>query len=548
MTDDAAPPPHQRQRPEHRPTGDVSRRGFLRGAGALGVGTAAGGTLAAPAASAAGVGGGGRSRAPRAGYHWYAGDHHVHSQFSVDGIYRVRDLVRQANAYGLDWLVLTDHGRGIHASAGAQQTAEEIAAVRRSVPEILVFQGLEWNIPAAEHGTVFVHPGPGDLAVLREFENRFDADVVGRSTTMAQDEELALAGLRFLGAAVDRRRVRDALFIGNHPARRGLNTPHELRQWRDTRPDVAIGFEGAPGHQAAGIAAPFGLGMARGLYYLSATEESFAGYPRSSYRTWGGFDWMAATVGGVWDSMLAEGRPWWITASSDAHSIYADPATTGPDSDFHGTGRHADPVYSGAINPWTFDFWPGYYSRTHVGAKTLSYAAVMDGLRAGRIWVDHGGLIGGLDVRAQSAGRWVTLGETLTVRSGSRVELMVSVDLAQEANWAQFVPRLARVDVIRGAVHGPVTDLDAATAPQTSVVESFDVTATSGTVTFRYDLGRLTEPCYLRIRGTDGNRSAPGHLGAAIDPAGPAMDIEGAADPWTDLWFYSNPIWVRPVR
>ncbi|MFJ6199918.1 hypothetical protein [Micromonospora sp. NPDC092111] len=49
-----------------------------------------------------------------------------------------------------------------------------------------------------------------------------------------------------------------------------------------------------------------------------------------------------------------------------------------------------------------------------------------------------------------------------------------------------------------------------------------------------------------RLRGTDGNRSAPGLMGAAVDPAGPAMDVIGAADPWTDLWFYANPSWVLP--
>jgi len=26
------------------------------------------------------------------------------------------------------------------------------------------------------------------------------------------------------------------------------------------------------------------------------------------------------------------------------------------------------------------------------------------------------------------------------------------------------------------------------------------------------------------------------------------MDVLGAADPWTDLWFYTNPIWVVPNR
>jgi hypothetical protein len=35
-------------------------------------------------------------------------------------------------------------------------------------------------------------------------------------------------------------------------------------------------------------------------------------------------------------------------------------------------------------------------------------------------------------------------------------------------------------------------------------------------------------------------------MGAAVDPAGPAMDVLGDADPWLDLWFYGNPIWVLP--
>ena len=41
-------------------------------------------------------------------------------------------------------------------------------------------------------------------------------------------------------------------------------------------------------------------------------------------------------------------------------------------------------------------------------------------------------------------------------------------------------------------------------------------------------------------------RTAPGFLGAAVDPAGPAMDVSGNADPWNDLWFYANQIFVLP--
>ena len=276
-----------------------------------------------------------------------------------------------------------------------------------------------------------------------------------------------------------RRKVKDALMLANHPARRGVDSPHEIRAWRDATPTghrIAVGFEGAPGHQAAGIAAPTGMGRARGIYDNSPSANSFAGYPLESYRTWGGFDWMTATVGGLWDSLLAEGRPWWITANSDSHQVYTDTAKRGgPDSDYDLNGRHTDPVYSGAIDLTQGDYWPGQYSRTHVGADGFSYAAVMDGIRAGRIWVDHGQLISGLDVRLSGGGRWSTLGGALHVKKGTKVTLTVDVASAGGPNWAGFVPTLARVDVIQGDVTGPVADQDTFTAPTARVVKSYEV-------------------------------------------------------------------------
>jgi hypothetical protein len=108
------------------------------------------------------------------------------------------------------------------------------------------------------------------------------------------------------------------------------------------------------------------------------------------------------------------------------------------------------------------------------------------------------------------------------------------------------VPKLARVDVISGPVTGPAREPDVFAAPQTRVVRSFEVGAGEPQVTFTHDLGRVDGPFYARIRGTDGNRVGPGFLGASVDPAGPAIDVVGDADPWTDLWFYTNPIFVVP--
>ena len=63
---------------------------------------------------------------------------------------------------------------------------------------------------------------------------------------------------------------------------------------------------------------------------------------------------------------------------------------------------------------------------------------------------------------------------------------------------------------------------------------------------FTHSFGRVGEPFYFRIRGTDGKRGAPGLMGADVDPTGPALDVVGDANPWDDLWFYANPIWVLP--
>ncbi|MCW2599281.1 MAG: histidinol-phosphatase, partial [Frankiales bacterium] len=264
--------------------------------------------------------------------------------------------------------------------------------------------------------------------------------------------------------------------------------------------------------------------------------------------TYGGFDWMTATVGGLWDSLLSEGKPWWISANSDSHQVYGDTFAQGS-GNFATTGTYGNPTDTGNPIYGYGDFWPGFYSNTVVGATSFSYAAVMAAIRAGRMYVMHGGLLGAMSVRLVSGGAApATLGGSLLVNAGNDLELQVDIALADRPNFHGEVPTLKKVDLIVGSVTGPATDADTIFAPNARVVETFEVPSSpqGGAFSIRYRIKGGKEPFYLRLRGSDGKRLATGLRGAAVDPAGPKVDALGNADPWQDLWFYTNPIFVLP--
>jgi hypothetical protein len=192
------------------------------------------------------------------------------------------------------------------------------------------------------------------------------------------------------------------------------------------------------------------------------------------------------------------------------------------------------------------DFFPGAYSRNHVGAAQFGYRSVLSGLRSGNAWVDHGQLIDDLQVRVKAGSadmRGVTLGGTLRVRKGADVVINIDVTPAQHINNNGDLPHLARVDVIRGLITGVVSDQNTLAAPNTRVVKMFDVSGKTKRFRLSLTFKRVSEPFYLRLRGTDGNRLGAGFY-PAQDPDGPKMDVIGDADPWKDLWFYTNPVFV----
>ncbi|MGW2640539.1 PHP domain-containing protein [Streptomyces sp. NPDC001348] len=538
--------------PTHLDAQGISRRQLLRRAGLFSAAFALGSAAVPEAAAADGFGG----NDPNLAY--VVGDHHVHSVYSHDAKYTFSQLATAAAKYGLDWMVFNEHSNFGHAWYGARMEHEEILKARAENPRQLIFQGLEWYIPAAEHCTIFAAPGPHEVDLLTQFELAYDGKLLGYTDgapdnpNTARNEAHAVKAIQWLAEQRSTGFVDDVLVLANHPMRLGIDSPHEMRNWRDAAPEIMIGMEGAPGAQGGGIPGWEGPASQRGEYTNKPSVNSWVGYPENAYVLYGGFDWMTATVGGMWDSMLAEGRLFTITTNSDVHRVVFDTWKNGdwpPGQNFDNTGKIPDPVNTDAPQPGG-DFWPGQFSRTHVGVTRYGYRPVMAGLRAGRVWLDHGHLLDGLDVRLKrdcDRGPGVTLGGRLRVRRGEKLTLYVTVTTASRPNTQGILPQLAHVDLIRGAVTGPVDDRDSWRAPDTKVVQTKDVSDRKGTYTLRIPVVAGDGSFYVRLRGSDGNRLGAGYLGAAVDPQGPIPHEPGNGDPWADTWFYSNPIFVDVV-
>lgn len=534
----------------------VSRRNLIRGAGLLGAGFAASAVMpGAASATAAGGTSYGSGNDPALVY--LVGDHHVHSRYSHDAKYDFGQLALRGSQFGLDWMAFTEHANFGHADKGAEAERQEILKARAENPRMLIFQGLEWYIPAAEHGTVLVAPGPNEAELLRRFEREWDGKLTGRAGSTPANEEHAVKALQWLAEQKRAGFVDDVLVFANHPMRLGIDAPHEIRGWRDAAAGICVGMEGAPGSQGdadpAWVAFRGATNAQRGEYVNAPRPDSFAGYPADAYRTYGGFDWATATVGGLWDAMLAEGKLFSITSNSDNHRTIWDTWRDGvfpQGENFDSLGWKPSPTDSGTPQPGS-DFWPGQFSRTHVGVQRYGYLDVMAGLRSGRVWVDHGQLVDGIDVRLVPAGsqhRGTTLGGRLKVHRGERLELRITVTSATRPNFHELLPRLAHLDAIRGVVTGQPADPDGWKAPDTRVFEQVDVSKRTGTYTVRIPLGRAERSHYVRVRGSDGRRNGPGYLGRAIDPSGPIQHPANDGDPWLDTWLYTNPIFVDVHR
>lgn len=450
-----------------------------------------------------------------------------------------------------------------------------ILGIRSNYPDKLTMTGLEWNVPGHEHCSTAIVSD--DALPIAEFEYRFDkSDTDGTSTTATadtmgwngkkQNTEYTVANgypdySTVLGLNSLHNKTIDAVkwmqknypttgyIIPAHVERAGCGVGGysiaAFRDMNDNGPTVAFGFEGIPGHEKS---------ENRGEFKSSACGGG----------TYGGAGVYVAKVGGLWDNLLADGRKFFNFDSSD----------------FHGTSS---------------DFWPGEYAKTYVKVKdanndgVYTQEDVVNGLRSGDSFSTHGDLINELDFRVfhgasvnnRSATNSATMGETLSVGKGEKITVQVRFKSPESNNCkagdnasedfacSDHPPVVHHVQLIQGRVNptkaskfladgspNPAyNDMDEEVA---SIVRTFDASSWSvdkeGFTTMTFTVPHVGNDMFFRIRGTNldygevKKTDNAGNIVYGTDGNGsPLLNTPGTNNAdmaWSDLWFYSNPIFI----
>jgi len=466
--------------------------------------------LGAPATPVPPAGRGGR---------WMSGDMHTHTHLT-GGLYSQADVARKGlHTFRLDWLANSEHGGWSSWDPSGNPAPNTprwwslmnwswplINELRPQYPGQVLFLGVEWNVP--KHGHASVGFAYDDPSVVGEFDYRFDAK--SRSTTFPgtppKDNKTTLSAINAVKWLQTNYRDRSYVVL-NHPSRWLNYSASDIRDLIEAGPQVVAGFEGMPGHQKQ---------MDRGGYVLSNPLA----------RTYQGADIWVAQVGGVWDSILANGYRFHVFA----------------DSDFHGTSE---------------EFWPGEYTKNWTFVERENdVQAIVTGLKSGRSFTAFGDLVDGLRFSAHAESGMAEMGrDALAVRRGEDVIVTVKFHTPPSNNNGD-APAVDHLDLIAGNVVGPAVkdtaSWEASTNPSARVIGTFDAATFQdlgdGWRAVTYLVPNVQGPMYLRLRATNIPRNTPAMTDAAGNPLMDTPRTHSESQAWKSLWFYSNPVWidVRP--
>ncbi len=454
----------------------------------------------------------------------------------------------------------------------------------------VAIEGLESIVPGHEHSDTavingqFPVAGVGNADRMSEFEFRFDrADTDTLGPVDASNNPVwtgksfdnngtaghakAVQGVTWLQANAPL----TAYYVPTHSERAGPFSPtasagyniEHFRDFNNAGPTVAFGIE-SPGH------------FAESNHSYTAASSGGA--------TYGGGGLYTAKVGGLWDGMLGEGRNFFIFISSD----------------WHQRG-----IFGARDRASTADFFPGEYTRLYVPNQSAFRAqSVLDGMRSGNSFAVNGQLINqNFAFTASANGVTRTMGQTLEVRPGDTVTVEMrmvvpasnnspysfSNPLLKQVGVFQPIdkPALDHVDLITGDITGVIAPTDAHYAmpnttetvynPSARIAETFNKNNSTATplpngnlrMEFTTTMVAGSAPFYVRARGTNippatpnvtdsqGNPLADTNIDNVVcdDPACPAhlpiidgtRRVDFDVEAWSNLWFYANPIFIRPA-
>ncbi len=499
---------------------------------------------------------------------YVAGDFHQHTTYT-DGSNSLKTVMYKNNQFGLDWWANSEHGGSFATDARGPLTVDGPFNVNggyswtnttkypanpvidgtnrmwrwQSIRDFSFFdvlqargtffkpilQSFEWNVPGHEHcslGNIAnqFDPTKTNADPLAQFEYLYDSsdtDVAGglsqgwTGKNTVNNHAKAVQAVQWLHDYYPTTSYAVFAHVERKQPGNGGYTVSDFRDFNNAAPGVAFGFESMPGHQKE---------AGRGGYSTNAVGGG----------TYGGTGIYSAQVGGLWDSLLGEGRHWWLFASSD----------------FHNTNG---------------DFWPGEYQKTYTYVTNpYDPQAIVNGLRSGNSYVVEGDLIKDLDFHVNSsaafpagslkAGR-ASMGQELIVtqKRNSKYNLYVTIRFrSPEKNNNGDRVTVDHIDLIGGNITGMTQPGTAAynddTNPTTHIIATFKrgdwKSDHNGWNIIRYQM-KVTDDIYLRLRGTN---IAPNTAGQTDPEGNPLPDsLVGPNTPahaYADLWFYSNPIFV----